>query len=165
MEKTIIWKIEIYPLDTDIYGSESILDTQSHEYQNFLDNLYGIFDRYDFELYDSHKSSYIKNGSQSEYFDFVKFDDKGNTIKIMVEVRTSDHEIRNKSNTDAKKSGDKVHIRNLNERAAKISDELGIPRIPVVRFVNIVFDGENYTSYDVALSHIEMRVRQINNSI
>ena len=161
MNKTIIWKIEIFPRDTDVYGSMSILDTQSDEYQAFVDDIYGAFDRCGFDLYDSYESPYAKNGSQSEYFQFVKFNKARDLFKILVEVRSSDHKIQDKSQTNPKLSGNQVHISNLNKRAEAIAKEWDMPPIPVVRFVEVIFDGQHFMSYDVAADYIEHKIKTI----
>lgn len=150
------WDIEISPQHLDI-ASSTILDTQSNEYQSFIDGLIDNFETYGYELYNDPEYTHLSNrGSQSWYYTFLKIEDYVE-IRVVVNVRISDHD-----NVDR-------HHRTAAERRAsyvnsvgdKLADEFGTSLKPLKIPVNIVFNDRNFTSYTRALFAIHDQLEDI----
>lgn len=137
----------------DNVSAASILDINDPAFQDFELDILEACDIHDFELIDDKKSS-VK-GSASHYYTFIKTNQDGTKLKIYLKIRISDHEIGDDSRRSipnyAKRDQDFV-----NRRAKEYAKEnFNQPRGYRARRIDIVFNDENYTSYESALRAIE----------
>lgn len=117
-----------------------------NEYEDFVINLLGVFDRCDFEVIEERKSPY----SFSYYFDLVKKDQANKKdYKYILFVRVSDHEL-----TEQKKSNQKDW---LNDRAESLKQPETKSK-QVWRLKRLLVNKDTYFSYEEALEDIEGRL-------
>ena len=146
--KTIIEEtltIDIYPKYSNVVSS-SILDTQSNEYENFIQSMIDMFAYAGFELYNDPEYTHKSNrGSESWYYTFIKVEDFVE-IRVVVNVRISDHPDKDRGHTSAqaKRSNYTAKI------ASELSAEYESKQIPLSIPVDIVFDDEKYCKSYVA---------------
>ena len=115
------------------------------EYEDFVINLLGVFDRADFEVIDERHSPY----SCSYYFDLVKKDQENKKdYKYILFIRISDHLL----------SKDREKYRNdwFNSRAQQLKEPKSKSK-QVWKLKQIVVNKDTYYSYDEALDELEKR--------
>ena len=149
--------IDIYP-QNQILSSTFILDTQSDEYNAFIDSMITMFANAGFELYSDpeyiHKSN---KGSESWYYTFLKIEDLV-AIKIIVNVRVSDHPLKDRK----KHTGDELRQNYMKRVSRQLSKEYELTDEPLVTAVNVVIDGERVTdSYTAAELYLKSKIREI----
>lgn len=152
----IEWDIDIFPQEELIEGS-SILDTRSNDYQAFIKGMVLAFDDYGYELYNDPNYTHQSNkGSESWYYTFLKVEDSVE-IRIVVNVRISDHPNKDKPWGTAQDLRQKY--------TAKIRDDLEteyqVSRKPMKVPVEIIFDDNNCISYVDALFMIRDKLEDI----
>lgn len=125
-------------------GSEDILAID--EYEDFIVNLLGVFDRCDFEIIEEHESP----SSHSYYCDLVKKDQvKNKNYKYILYVRISDHALNPEQEHNQKKwFSDHAEIQKTPKSKSK--QRWKLKRITV--------NKDTYFSYDEALDDIEERL-------
>lgn len=149
--------IQVYYYRTDIEGA-SILDVTDPAFQAFELDVLEACDIHDFQLIEDY-SSPVK-GSISHYYKYIKTNKEGTKLEVFLKIRVSDHAIdndisRNISNY-AKRDQDYI-----NKEAKKYAQEhFNQPRGYRGRRIDIVFNDDNYTSYEAALRAIEDKLDQ-----
>lgn len=137
----------------DDIAAASVLNVSDPAFQSFELDVLEAFDIHRFELIEESKSSVP--GSVSHYYIFVKTNEEGTRLKVYLKLRISDHQIgvddRRNIPKYAKRDQDLV-----NKRAREYAQEnFNQPRGYRARRIDIVFNDENYTSYESALRAIE----------
>ena len=149
----IEWDIDIIPQIENI-SSATILDTTSNEYQSFIEGMVLQFEDYGYELYNdpdyTHKSN---KGTESWYYTFLKIEDLVE-IRIVVNVRISDHDNPDKpwNNASALRNKYVTKVRDTLENEYQVSKKP--MRVPV----NIIFNDDNLQSYSEALFEIHEKL-------
>lgn len=151
--------IDIIPSEIDIKSS-SILDTRSNEYQAFIRGMVMAFEDAGYELYNDPTYTHQSNlGSQSWYYTFLRIEDYVE-IRIVVNVRISDHVNKDKPWGTAEERRQKYSTKVRND----LEQEYQVSRKPMRVPVEIIFDDDNYDSYTEALFAIHDKIEDIDNA-
>lgn len=119
------------------------------EYEDFIVNLLGVFDRCDFEVIEERESPF----SFSHYFDLVKSDDITNKdYKYILYIRVSDHELE-KGRLSVQREWYADHAETQKQPATKSKQKWKLKRLTV--------NKDTYFSYDEALDDIEHRLESM----
>lgn len=154
-ETVLELNVDVHFYKDDI-AAASILDINNPAFQDFELDILEACDIRGFELIDESKSSVA--GSNSHYCTFVKTTEDGTRLKVYLKIRISDHEIGDDSRRDIPKYS-KRDQDYVNKRAKQYAQEnFGQPRGYRARRIDIVFNDDNYTSYESALRAIEDRL-------
>ena len=151
-KKTIVWKINI--TDVDIVLSEVYINKNDNDYKDFRNSMVDLLEDNDYLLYEKeHESN--RDGSISEYFDFVRCTDDLE-ITVEVHIRVSDHLMPDKEINGVIMTG--------KQRTLQYLQQTWIPKMkksfpttvknPHINFLDIVIEGVHYVSYDDALMRI-----------
>ena len=143
-----------YPIDTSSGstikplmlpdGSEDTLAVE--EYEDFVINLLGVFDRCDFEVIEERESPY----SHSYYYDLVKKDQfNKKDYKYILYIRVSDHELGPERKQNQRKWFSD-HAEAQKTPKSKSKQRWKLKRLTV--------NKDTYYSYDEALDDIEDRL-------
>ena len=151
IEQTLKFIINIYGITYKDLCQEAI-DRDIGDLDEFLINMLGAFDSYDYELYDEHKSN--RKNSDSIYYVFIKKEDE-KTLKVLVEVRLSDHELPDRTKNGEYVTGTQLANKYLNDEAKKLANSFGKSKGYKKRFINLVMNGIHYNNYEEALQTIE----------
>ena len=151
----IEWDIEIFPKE-DISAS-TILDTRSNEYQSFIKGMVMSFEDSGYELYNDPTYTHQSNkGSDSWYYTFLRIEN-GTEIRVIVNVRVSDH-----ANPDKPwGTADERRNRYVSRIRDELAKEYEVKKKPMRVPVDIIFNDENYTSYTDALFGIYDKLEDI----
>ena len=151
----IRFNIEVCFYKDDI-NAASILDISNPAFTSFELDVLEACDIHDFELIDQYTSN-AKN-SISHYYTYVKTNEDGTKLKIYLKIRISDHTIVNDNSRDiaSYKKRDEAHVKNKAKEYAQ--QHFSQPRGYRARRLDIVFNDENYTSYESALKDIEKKL-------
>ena len=115
------------------------------EYEDFVINLLGIFDRANFEVIEERKSPY----SQSYYFDLVKKDQVDNkSYNYILYVRVSDHSL-SPQKVSEQNNWYSLHAESQKQSTTKSKQKWKLKRVTV--------NKDTYLSYDDALDDLEKR--------
>ncbi len=119
------------------------------EYEDFVINLIGVFDRQNFEVIEERESPY----SHSYYFDLVKKDqlDK-KQYKYILYIRVSDHEL-SKERIDIQRKWFADHAESQKIPKSKSKQKWKLKRLTV--------NKDTYYSYDEALDDIEAKLEKM----
>ena len=150
------WDIEIEPREETVVAG-SILDTQSNEYQSFIEGMIDNFAEWGYELYNDPEYTHKSNkGSDSWYYTFIKVEDLVE-IRIVVNVRISDH-----ANKDTRRStADERRSRYVDKISDELASEFGSSPRPMRVPINIIFDDNHFTSYSGALFQLYDNLKDI----
>lgn len=150
------WDIEISPRESSVTAS-SILDTQSNEYREFIEGLIDNFAEWGYELYNDPEYTHQSNrGSESWYYTFVKVEDYVE-IRVVVNVRISDHVNKDGKNYTA----DDRRSKYVGRISDELADEFEVKPRPMRVPINIVFDDNHFTSYTRALFDLYDHLKEI----
>lgn len=152
IEETLNFKIDIYGISYKDLCQESI-DRDVGDLDEFLINMLGAFDSYDFELHEEHKSD--RTDSTSLYYTFIKTENEHKVLKAFVEVRLSDHEAPDRTIHGEYVTSTQMAKRYLNKRVKELSKTFTLANGYKKRFVNLVMNGIHYNDYNDALDKIE----------
>lgn len=152
-------------LDVEVVGNfgilnaSSIMDKNSTEFQEFEMSIMLMLDQYGFELKDSHESNVL--GSQSMYYTYAKVENNVD-LKVVLVLRISDHPLSDTitKTGNTKKSGKQKFLEYAKSEAKKIADEYAQKRGYKIRPVMIIFDDNNYSSYELALNDIQNKIEE-----
>lgn len=147
------WDLEIFPILEEVNNSVSI-DSNNKEYRSFINDMVTLFDDYGYELYNdpdyTHKSN---KGSESWYYTFLKIENQVE-IRIVVNVRISDHENEDKAWGTASQRREKY--------LTKVRDELEqlyqVHPKPMRTKVDVIFNDKNSGTYMDALFEIREKL-------
>ena len=146
----IEWDLEIIPVVESIESSVS-LDPNDKQFKSFIHDMVTLFSDYGYELYNDPDYTHQSNkGSQSWYYTFLRIENQVE-IRIVVNVRISDHANSDKAWGTAAERREKY--------ITKVRDELEqlyqVHSKPMRTKVDIIFNDEEMQSYMDAL--FEMR--------
>lgn len=144
------WDLEITPVIDEVEGSVS-LNPDNKEFKSFIYDMVTLFSDYGYELYNDPDYTHQSNkGSESWYYTFLRIENEVE-IRIVVNVRISDHENSDKPWGTASERREKY--------LTKVRDELEqmyeVHPKPMRTKVDIIFNDENTGTYMDAL--FEMR--------
>lgn len=128
--------------DVELAATTSISQDTEQEFLQFVQNVIGILDYYQFDVLENHRSD---KGSLSYYISFYATDENNVVIPdYIVHFRLSTHGVKN----IYKKSRNYYHdLANKHDLSGK-----GRQRY---RFYNVVIDGKMYPTYEAALTYLE----------
>lgn len=151
------WTIDIFVEDADSIEASSILDVESDEYHNFVDNMISMFTLAGFVLYDDPDYTHRSNkGSQSWYYTFLKIKDTIE-LQIVVNIRISDHPDKDRVNqTAAQKRNSYTH-----RIAHEIAENYGTENFGVPYAIDILIDDEHCKTYFEAELKLRNRLKYI----
>lgn len=143
------WDIEIVPASVKVTAA-SILDTQSNEYQSFIEGMISAFEDYGYELYNDPEYTHKSNkGSDSWYYTFLRIENYVE-IRVVVNVSISDHD--NKDRPWATAADRRSSY--VNKAGDKLADEFNTNPKPLKVPVQITFNDEHFRSYNSALFYV-----------
>ena len=143
------WDLDIL-VDFQSIKSSISIDPDNEEYQSFIYDMITLFDDYGYELYNdpdyTHKSN---RGSDSWYYTFLKIENQVE-IRIVVNVRISDHTNSNNSRGTAQERRERyvTRVRDELEQLYEVHPK------PMRTKIDITFNNENLDSYMDALFRI-----------
>lgn len=152
-------EIEIYPKEEIINSATSILNTQSDEYNSFIDGIIVNFGNAGYELYSDTQYTHPSNNPESNswYYTFLKIEDQI-MIKVIVHVRVSDHPLRDKKSGTARER----RTRYLRKISRELKDEYELESMPYAIPVDIILDKKDLAkSYTSALFRLKDRIEEI----
>ena len=140
------WDMEVFPIAEFIESSVSISPDNS-DYKSFIHDMVTLFDDYGYELYNDPDYTHQSNkGSESWYYTFLKIENQVE-IRIVVNVRISDHANSGKAWGTANERREKylTKVRDELERLYEVHPK------PMRTRVDIIFNDENVGTYMDAL--------------
>lgn len=141
----------------DNIEADSILDISDPAFMDFEEDVLSACELHDFQLEDSYQSNDAT--SMSLYYIYVKLTPEGNKLKVFLKIRVSDH-VPSARYVDGKLVSydrrDKAYTDDQARQYAK--EHFNQPRGYRARRINIVFNDDNYQSYEAALQAIEERL-------
>lgn len=151
------WTIDIYPKEDKVVAS-SILDTQSNEYQSFIEGITMSFLDYGYELFNDPEYTHESNvdNSQSWYYTFIRVEGDVE-LRVFVHVRISDHVNKDKPWGTAKQRRAKY----VNSLGNKLADSMKSEHKPIKIPVDIIFNDDNYRSYSSALIAVQQTLEEL----
>lgn len=152
---TEVLELDIFvELAEDAVLGKSILDVDDPAFVDFEINIMSACDIHDFELIDEYASN--NPNSLSKYYVYEKTNEEGTKLKVLLKIRVSDHTIPDRKASGKLTTYTKRDQRYMNHEAKKLATEkYGQSRGYRARHLNIVFNDENFTSYEAALRAIE----------
>ena len=143
--------------DKEEIAASSILDINDSAYFDFKEAILMACGLRDFELVESYQSD-IDN-SISQYYIYTKTDPEGVKLKIIVEIRISDHPAPGRDIHGQFVSQQELRNNYLKQKAKRIAEEkYGQKRGFKWRAIDIIFNDDHFTSYEDALREIENRL-------
>lgn len=142
----IEWDLEIVPVIETVESAASI-DPNDKEYKAFIHDMVTLFDDYGYELYNDPDYTHQSNkGSDSWYYTFLRVENQVE-IRIVVNVRISDHENSDKAwGTAAERRSKYVtRVRDELEKMYEVHPK------PMQTHVDVIFNDENAGTYMDAL--------------
>lgn len=137
----------------DVISASSILDINDPAFLDFEADILEACEIHDFKLVDSYQSN--DASSISQYYIFVKTNEDGSKLKVFLKLRISDHIPSSRDSM----SYDERDSRYVKQKAKEYAQEhFNQPRGYRARRINIVFNDDNYTSYEKALQAIESKL-------
>lgn len=140
------WDIDIFPVVESVESSVSI-DPNDKDFKSFIYDMVTLFDDYGYELYNdpdyTHKSN---KGSDSWYYTFLRIENQVE-IRIVVNVRISDHAIADKAwgTADDRRAKYLTKVRDELEQLYEVHPK------PMRTKVDVVFNDDNIGNYMDAL--------------
>lgn len=151
-------------LDVEVVISGTILSSEEIPY-DFQDSAFYAFESdilnaceiHGFELQDSYVSN--RNGSNSQYYVYIKTNEDGTKLKIFLKIRISDHSVPDKVIKGKNTTYKQRDSRYVKDKVAKFAKEtFNQTRGYKMRTLDIVFDDMHFRSYESALRHIENKL-------
>ena len=140
-------------VDSSVEAS-SILDIDDPAFRDFEINILSACELHDFELEDSYASN--SQDSISQYYIYVKTNEEGTKLKILLKIRVSDHVIPDAEIDGKLISYNERDRRYMNQQAQQYAKEhFNQSRGYRARHLDIVFNDDKFTSYEEALRAIE----------
>lgn len=138
-------------------AASTILDINDSRYFDFEHAILMACELRDFELIESYRSD--SENSVSQYYIYTKTDPNGVKLKLLVEIRISDHTAPGRRIRGKNVSQEKLRNEFLKGKAKEIAqDKFNQTRGFRWRPIDIVFDDDHFTSYEQALREIEDRL-------
>ena len=134
-----------------LYKENGILDSGAKaDYDEFVMNVYALFDYYDFELLDLEESN---RSSTSEYLTFYKKGEStASDIKCIIFIRISDHDLNNETKSQRQR---------YYEKKAEEYKQPKSKKHQRWKFKSIVVNNTYFDSYDEALDAVERKLQQL----
>ena len=150
------WTIEILPKEATV-DAGTILDTSSNEYAAFIKGMIVAFMDAGYELYNDPDYTHSSNlGSESWYYTFIRVEDYVE-IRIVVNVRVSSH-----SNSDRPwGTAQELRARYVDRSGDQLANEFQVSPKPLKVPVEIIFNDDNFTSYNQALFSIHDTLEEL----
>lgn len=147
--------IEVIFYKDDI-AAASVLDIANPDFQAFELDLLEMCEIYDFELVEDHASS--NKDSLSHYYTYIRTNKDGTKLKVYLKIRISDHAIDDDSSRDiaSYKKRDEAYVKNKAKEYAET--HFSQPRGYRARRIDVIFNDQNYASYEQALRAIEKKL-------
>ena len=158
--KLIEWTIYITPQNENLYTTESILNTQSEEYESFIDSITMMMEDSGFYNIDEHNSN--QTGSNSMYYTYLRLDDNGESTQVVIYIRISDHKVPNRE-VRGKNTTSKQRVKDYldNTLSTQIMQDFKSPTKPLMVPVDIIFDDNHFMSYTDALKYICKKIEEL----
>lgn len=144
-----------------IGASSFVFDADSAEYRSFVESMVATFDLAGYELSNNPEWTHKSNrGSESWYYTFLKSEDNIE-IKIVVNVRVSNHTPHDKPWGTHEQLRSK-YARRLAEEIAKDTNQSSVP---YPASINVIIDGKSLKSYYAAVVYIRRQLIEIEEAI
>lgn len=141
----------------DAVEAASILDINDPAFLDFEADIMTACELHDFELEDSYQSD--DENSVSQYYVYVKTSPDGAKLKVFLKIRISDHIPPAREENSTLLTYDERDSKYTKQRAKEYAEShFNQPRGYRVRRINIIFNDDNYTSYEKALQAIESKL-------
>lgn len=135
-----------------VYNKDGSIDQWALiEYEDFVINVLALFDYYEFEVLDE---KYSNKSKTSMYFTIYRKSESNEAdIKCLFFVRISDHDYKEKSKEDRKKT--EKHRKEYHEREAERLKQPKTKKRQKWKARNIIVNDETCDSYNEALDKVE----------
>lgn len=141
----------------DTVEASSILDINDPAFLDFEADIMSACELHDFELEDSYQSD--DENSISQYYIYVKTDEDGSKLKVFLKIRISDHIPPMRAEHGELLTYDERDSKYTKQKAKEYAEmHFNQPRGYRIRRINIIFNDDNYTSYEKALQAIESKL-------
>lgn len=141
----------------DAVEAASILNLTDPAFLDFEADILTACEIHDFELDDSYQSN--EDNSVSQYYVYVKTTDDGSKLKVFLKIRISDHIPPDREIDGEMTTYDERDSKYVKQKAKDYAmTHFNQPRGYRARRINIIFNDDNYTSYEQALRAIESKL-------
>lgn len=149
IEVEIEWVYDVITSAEDIFAAKRMLSARERtEFNDFVDNIRGLMETFDFELEEEHPSKY--KDSASYYFTFYPTDsDYEPCYENLYFLRISTHERQSRDNNPFPKY--------YPETAQKYKKPKNKPGQQLHKKMSIIVDGIQYTDYDDAFEAVKKK--------
>lgn len=142
-----------------IYNKDGSIDEAAlTEYDEFLINLYSVFDYNEFELIEEKQSNRSETSMYYALYDRTK--STKSDIKCIVFVRVSDHDYKEKKTKENKKITDKHRKQYFSNEAERMKQPKDKVR-QKWKMRNVVVNNTKFSNYDEALDYIDKMLSEI----